>query len=114
MLMVVAPALMAASTQRHRKSNSVRVPSSADHTTSSVWLRARVTCAITISNTSWGSFWSWYFICTGEVERNVWMRLRLAGLIASAQRSMSLKAARDSPLFFVFFERLVFLLLVVL
>ena len=30
-------------------------------------------------------------MCTGEVERKVWMRLRLAGLIASAQRSMSLK-----------------------
>jgi hypothetical protein len=47
--MVVAPALMAASTQRHRKSCSVRVASSADHSTSLVWLRARVTCAITIS-----------------------------------------------------------------
>src|SRR5215469_13067181 len=34
---------------------------------------------------------------TGEVERKVWMRLRLAGLIASAQRSMSLKAARERP-----------------
>ena len=36
-------------------------------------------------------------MCTGEVERKVWMRLRSAGLIASAQRSMSLKAARDRP-----------------
>jgi hypothetical protein len=36
MLIVVAPALIAASTQRHRKSCSVRVPSSADHSTSSV------------------------------------------------------------------------------
>ena len=36
-------------------------------------------------------------MCTGEVDRKVWMRLRLAGLIASAQRSMSLKAARDEP-----------------
>ena len=41
MLIVVAPALIAASTQRHRKSCSVRVASSADHSTSSVWLRAR-------------------------------------------------------------------------
>jgi hypothetical protein len=39
MLMVVAPALIAASTQRQRKSCSVRVPSSLDHSTSSV-LRA--------------------------------------------------------------------------
>src|SRR6185437_9276283 len=45
-------------------------------------------------------------MCTGEVERNVWMRLRLAGLIASAQRSMSLKAARDRPQITAFFERL--------
>jgi len=32
-------------------------------------------------------------MCTGDVDRKVWMRLRLAGLIASAQRSMSLNAA---------------------
>ncbi len=36
-------------------------------------------------------------MCTGEVDRKVWMRLRLAGLIASAQRSMSFAAARESP-----------------
>ena len=44
-----------------------------------------------------GSFWSLYFMCTGEVEMKVWMRLRLAGLTASAQRSMSLRPARDRP-----------------
>ncbi len=44
-------------------------------------------------------------MCTGEVDRKVWMRLRLAGLIASAQRSMSLKAARDSPQITAFLER---------
>ena len=97
MLIVVAPALIAASTQRQRKSNSVRVPSSALHSTSSTWLRARVTCAITISSTSCGSFCSFHFMCTGEVDRKVWMRLRSAGLIASAQRSMSLKPARERP-----------------
>ena len=47
--MVVAPARIAASTQRHRKSCSVRVPASADHSTSGTRLRARVTEAITIS-----------------------------------------------------------------
>ncbi len=95
--MVVAPALIAASTQRQRKSGSVRVASSADHSTSSVWPRARVTCAITISKTSCGSFCSFHFMCTGEVEMKVWMRLRLAGLIASAQRSMSFGAgAREA------------------
>src|SRR5262249_4608105 len=45
-------------------------------------------------------------MCTGEVDRKVWMRWRLAGLIASAQRSMSLKAARESPQMTAFFERL--------
>ena len=44
-------------------------------------------------------------MCTGEVERKVWMRLRFAGLIASAQRSMSLKAARERPQITAFFER---------
>src|SRR3979411_828059 len=45
-------------------------------------------------------------MCTGEVDRKVWMRLRLAGLIASAQRSMSLKAARESPQITAFLARL--------
>ena len=36
-------------------------------------------------------------MCTGEVERKVWMRLRSAGLIASAQRSMSLKRGAREP-----------------
>jgi hypothetical protein len=36
MLTVVAPALIAASTQRQRKSSSVRVASIADHSTLSV------------------------------------------------------------------------------
>ena len=36
-------------------------------------------------------------MCTGEVERKVWMRRRLAGLIASAQRSMSLNAGAREP-----------------
>ena len=43
---------------------------------------------------------------TGEVERKVWMRLRLAGLIASAQRSMSFGAARESPQITAFLVRL--------
>ena len=36
----------------------------------------------------------------------VWMRLRLAGLIASAQRSMSLAPARESPQITAFLARL--------
>ena len=36
-------------------------------------------------------------MCTGEVERKVWMRALPACLTASAQRSMSLRAARERP-----------------
>ena len=70
-LMVVAPALMAASTQRHRKSISVRVPSSADHSTLATRLRARATDWLTRSSTFSGSICNLYFICTGDVEINV-------------------------------------------
>ena len=97
MLIVVAPALMAASTQRHKKSISVRVPSSADHSTSATWLRARLTCAVTMASTSSGDFCNLYFMCRGEVETNVWMRGRTAWRTASAQRSISLNAARARP-----------------
>ena len=45
-------------------------------------------------------------MCTGEVDRKVWMRLRAAGLTASAQRSISLKAARASPHTTAFLVRL--------
>src|SRR5665811_1604414 len=45
-------------------------------------------------------------MCTGDVDRKVWMRLRLAGLIASAQRSMSFGAARESPQMTAFLARL--------
>src|SRR5664280_605064 len=43
---------------------------------------------------------------TGDVERKVWMRLRLAGLIASAQRSISFGDARERPQITAFLERL--------
>ena len=59
-----------------------------------------------MSSTWCGSFCSFHFMCTGEVDRKVWMRLRSAGLIASAQRSMSLKAARERPQITAFFARL--------
>src|SRR5579859_2085440 len=45
-------------------------------------------------------------MCTGEVDRKVWMRRRSAGLIASAQQSMSLKLARESPQITAFLVRL--------
>src|SRR5438067_2032452 len=76
MLMVPAPALIAASTVRQRKSCSVRVASSALHCTSSVQLRARATEAATASSTADGSICSLCFICTGLVEMKVWIRHR--------------------------------------
>ena len=51
-LIDVAPEWIATSTQRQRKSGTVRVASSADHCTSSVKLRARVTEAPTASSTA--------------------------------------------------------------
>ncbi len=75
----------------------MRVASSADHSTSSVWLRARATEAWIASNTAFGPICSLCFMCTGLVEMKVWMRPRRAGLIASAQRSMSLAVARAKP-----------------
>src|SRR5258708_27519235 len=45
-------------------------------------------------------------MCTGEVDRKVWMRLFLAGLVAWGQRSMSLNAARASPQTTAFLVRL--------
>src|SRR6201982_944356 len=61
---------------------------------------------MTISEASCASFGSFHFMCAGEVDRKVWMRLFLAGLIASAQRSMSLNAARASPQTTAFLVRL--------
>ena len=96
-LIVVAPALIAASTIRHMKSISVRVASSADHSTSSVHLRARVTASMVACKTCSGVMPSLTDMCSGEVEMNVWMRPRLAGLIAAPQRSMSASPVRDRP-----------------
>ena len=102
---MVAPALMTASTMRQRKSISLRVPSSADHSTSSIWLRARVTLAIESSITCSGVMFSLTRMCSGEVAITVWTRPRLANFTASAQRSMSLGLARDRPAMTAFLER---------
>src|SRR5437868_6637647 len=45
-------------------------------------------------------------MCTGEVDRKVWMRRRSAGLIAAAQQSISLSAARARPQTTAFLVRL--------
>ena len=97
MLTVVAPALIAASTARRRKSRSVRVASCADHSTSPHRLRARVTDLVTSSRMSSCDMFRMKSRCCGLVDRKVWMRPRRAGLIASAQRSMSLTPARARP-----------------
>src|SRR5436305_5084230 len=44
-------------------------------------------------------------MCSGEVAITVWTRPRLANFTASAQRSMSLGLARDSPAITAFLDR---------
>jgi hypothetical protein len=105
MLTVPAPALIALSTQRHRKSGSVREPSSGDHSTSSHRLRAWLTLSITRSCTCSGASCSLYFMCSGLVEMKVWMRGLAAPFSASQARSMSLRAARASPATVAFLTR---------
>jgi len=95
--MVVAPALMAVSTTRHRKSRSEREASSAENSTLSVYPAQRRTPASIICSTTSGSLRSLYFMCRGEVERKVWMRGFLASFTASQQRSMSLSMQRHRP-----------------
>ena len=104
--MVRAPALIADSTQRQRKSCSVRVPSSGDHSTSSQRLRARPTLSITAWWTASGSICSLNFMCSGLVEMKVWIRGRTAGFRASPARSMSLGVARARPATEAFLIRL--------
>ena len=69
--MVVAPASTAVLTTSTRKSGSVRVPSSGDHSTSLVRLAAWETDLWIASSTASGSMRSLYFMCTGEVEMKV-------------------------------------------
>ena len=95
--MVVAPALIAASTQRHRNSCSDRDPSSADHSTSSIRLRAMPTLSVMRSRTCSGSICSLYCMCRGLVAMKVWMRPRSACLTAAPARSISPRVARARP-----------------
>ena len=69
--MVLAPASMALSTQRQRKSWSVREPSSGLHSTSSAKFLAYVTLSTTSAWTSSGSSWSLCFMWSALVEINV-------------------------------------------
>ncbi len=89
MLIVVAPALMAASTTAQRKATSLRVASMAENSTLDVWRLARATDWDVILMTSSLDFLIWYLRWMSEVEIKVWMRGNLAPLTASQARSMS-------------------------
>ncbi len=97
MLIVVAPALTAASITRHRKSWFVRCASSAENSTSSVYPFARFTAATAASRTSSGVDFSLYLMWISEVAMKVWMRGRSAARTASQARSMSVSFARAKP-----------------
>src|SRR5690554_3375251 len=94
MLMVVAPASMAASIMRHRKSSSERPASSQENSTSSTWLRARFTARTACSTTSSGCICSLCCIWIGEVAIKVWIRPQAARPIAGGARTKSLLRAR--------------------
>jgi hypothetical protein len=94
--MVVAPSAITASSTRHRKSISLRYPSSGENSTSPHRLRANRTASLACSNTWSGDMRSFFSMCSGEVAMKVWMRARLAPFRASAARLMSRSLARDS------------------
>mmetsp|Transcript_15708 Transcript_15708/g.23087 ORF Transcript_15708/g.23087 Transcript_15708/m.23087 type:complete len:281 (-) Transcript_15708:152-994(-) len=96
-LSVVAPASTATEYTWQRKSGSLLRASSAENSTSSTRLWARLTISLVISSTCSLVFFSLCSMWMSEVAMKVWMRGNLAGLTASAQASMSLGRARASP-----------------
>ena len=80
MLMVRAPAAMAASHTRHRKSMSERTASSGENSTSSVYWRARLTICTARSSTCSGVMRSLCCMWIGLVAMKVWMRPRVRRL----------------------------------
>jgi hypothetical protein len=94
--MTVAPEWIATSIALQRKSNSVRVASSADHSTSPANLRLCVTEAPMASSTALGPIFSLCFMWTGLVEMKVWMRGFFALRSASPALSMSVSVERAS------------------
>ena len=94
--MVVAPALMAVSTTRHRKSRSERVASSAENSMSEQNFLAKATLCATDSSTSSGVIFSLYSMCTGLVARKVWMRALSARRMEFQAASMSCSRQRAS------------------
>ena len=96
MLIVVAPAAIAASSTRHRKSGSERPASSGENSTLSVYSRAQPTALTACSNTWSGVMRSFFSMWIGELAMNVWMRIDFAGRSASPARRMSFSLARAS------------------
>ncbi len=92
--MVRAPASMAASMIRQRKSISERPASSQENSTSAHRLRAFFTARTACSTTWSGCMRSLYCMWIGLVAIKVWMRPELAPASASAARSMSASTAR--------------------
>mmetsp|Transcript_352 Transcript_352/g.833 ORF Transcript_352/g.833 Transcript_352/m.833 type:complete len:219 (+) Transcript_352:944-1600(+) len=98
MLRVVAPAKMVASSTRHRNTGSLRPASSGLNSTSSHPSdRAYSTARTAISTTSSGVFFSFDVMWISDVAMNVWIRGRIAPLMASHARRMSFSFARLSP-----------------
>ena len=75
----------------------MRVASIADHSTSSIRLRACATVRAMISITSSSVFFIWCARWIGEVDTKVWMRPRWAWRTASPARSISAVMARARP-----------------
>ena len=101
-LMVVAPHSTATPRTLARNSGSERLASMALNSTSApAWVlarsRARLTMVRVSASTSSGVFLIWYFICTGLVLMNVWMRGFSATLTASQHTRMSFSMARARP-----------------
>jgi len=94
--MVVAPSAITASSTRHKKSMSLRYPSSGLNSMSLTKLRAKRTDCLACSNTCSGVIRSFFSMCSAEVAINVCMRALAAPLSASAARAMSRSLARDS------------------
>src|SRR5512146_338020 len=97
MLIVVAPAAIAASIRRHRKSGSERPASSGENSTLSVYPRAQPIALTACSSTCSGVMRSFICMWIGELAMNVWMRIERAGFNASPARRTSFSLARASP-----------------
>ncbi|MPM50180.1 hypothetical protein SDC9_96916 [bioreactor metagenome] len=95
MLSTVAPASMAVSNTRQRKSISLLVASSAENSISSQYFFAYRTISPVCSMTSSRVFLSLYSIWISDVAINTWMRGCFAYFTASHELSISFASARE-------------------